>query len=403
MTVESVELPRRQVVRNGVALCLSGGGFRAALYHLGALRRLNELGLLGHLDTISCVSGGSILGAFLARQLAPWPVAGVPCVDWETRIAAPFREFCEHDLRTPAFLRALVNPFRLFLHGLASSSLERQYRKRLHSGSLAELPARPNVVFCATEMVTGTLWRFDRERVGSYDPGPRATRPSDTIAHAVAASSCFPPVFAPIRAGKRRNNAADAGEPVPDPELTDGGVYDNLGLEPVIKNHAVLLISDGGAPFDKARARSLIATVKRLPSLLMRQIAALRRRQYGKLKDDREIAGAFWDIDDVVDDAATGAGGQYSTAFVSDVVAAVRTDLDHFAPVEARVLENHGYWCAAEKLGKEGALLQKFGARAVEPAAPHPDLGDEASLRCAMAAARRGFLAAVVRAILGRA
>src|SRR5262245_31835308 len=52
----------------GIALCLSGGGFRAALFHLGAIRRLDELGVLSRLETISSVSGGSILAAFLADR-----------------------------------------------------------------------------------------------------------------------------------------------------------------------------------------------------------------------------------------------------------------------------------------------------------------------------------------------
>jgi len=46
-----------------IALCLSGGGFRAALFHLGAFRRLNELGILSTVDSIASVSGGSILAA----------------------------------------------------------------------------------------------------------------------------------------------------------------------------------------------------------------------------------------------------------------------------------------------------------------------------------------------------
>ena len=43
----------------GVALCLSGGGYRAMLFHLGALWRLNDAGLLRGLVRISSVSGGS--------------------------------------------------------------------------------------------------------------------------------------------------------------------------------------------------------------------------------------------------------------------------------------------------------------------------------------------------------
>ena len=52
--------------REGLALCLSGGGYRATLFHLGATRRLHELGILGALNTISSVSGGSIFAGVLA-------------------------------------------------------------------------------------------------------------------------------------------------------------------------------------------------------------------------------------------------------------------------------------------------------------------------------------------------
>src|SRR5688572_3584816 len=65
-------LPSRK--RQGVALCLSGGGYRAALFHLGAVRRLNELGALGKVNTITSVSGGSILSAHLATTIGDrWP------------------------------------------------------------------------------------------------------------------------------------------------------------------------------------------------------------------------------------------------------------------------------------------------------------------------------------------
>src|SRR5688572_13640538 len=50
--------------RRGIALCLSGGGYRAALFHLGAITRLNEQGVLAQVNTFSCVSGGSILGGY---------------------------------------------------------------------------------------------------------------------------------------------------------------------------------------------------------------------------------------------------------------------------------------------------------------------------------------------------
>jgi NTE family protein len=87
----STYLPKPREERDGIGLCLSGGGYRAALFHLGAVRRLNELGILARLKTISSVSGGSIVSAHLATRL-PWPLTG-PVPDWESRVAAPFRRF----------------------------------------------------------------------------------------------------------------------------------------------------------------------------------------------------------------------------------------------------------------------------------------------------------------------
>lgn len=52
-----------------VGLALSGGGFRASLYHLGVLARLAELDLLRHVEVLSCVSGGSIVGAHYYLEL----------------------------------------------------------------------------------------------------------------------------------------------------------------------------------------------------------------------------------------------------------------------------------------------------------------------------------------------
>src|SRR6185369_11248492 len=46
-----------------IGLALSGGGFRASLYHIGVLARLAELDVLRHVEVLSCVSGGSIIGA----------------------------------------------------------------------------------------------------------------------------------------------------------------------------------------------------------------------------------------------------------------------------------------------------------------------------------------------------
>src|SRR5437762_9214975 len=89
----------------GLALCLSGGGFRATLFHLGAVRRLNECGMLAQLDVITSVSGGSILNGVLATR---WPRlsidAGGVITNFEDEIAQPVRAFCGTDIRTPLLL-----------------------------------------------------------------------------------------------------------------------------------------------------------------------------------------------------------------------------------------------------------------------------------------------------------
>src|SRR4051812_45344252 len=60
----------RALAEDGAALCLSGGGYRAMLFHLGVLWRLYETGLLRGLKRISSVSGGSITAGVLALA---WP------------------------------------------------------------------------------------------------------------------------------------------------------------------------------------------------------------------------------------------------------------------------------------------------------------------------------------------
>ena len=74
--------------RAGTALCLSGGGFRAALFHLGAVRRLYELGILEDVRTIVAVSGGSMFAAFLADRRNEWFGQALDAQAWEAKIAS---------------------------------------------------------------------------------------------------------------------------------------------------------------------------------------------------------------------------------------------------------------------------------------------------------------------------
>src|SRR5262249_3585772 len=114
-----------------LALCLSGGGFRAALFHLGALRRLNELGILSRVDTIASVSGGSILAAHLATRMRPWPQPGAPLDQWEQIVEAPFRSFVRKNIRTEPLLRRYLLPWNWFRPSTQVGALEACYCKHL--------------------------------------------------------------------------------------------------------------------------------------------------------------------------------------------------------------------------------------------------------------------------------
>jgi NTE family protein len=59
---------RHEGLTPGLALCLSGGGYRAMLFHVGALWRLNEVGLLPKIERISSVSGGTITAGMLGLK-----------------------------------------------------------------------------------------------------------------------------------------------------------------------------------------------------------------------------------------------------------------------------------------------------------------------------------------------
>ena len=243
-------LPEAKSRRQGIALCLSGGGFRAALFHLGALRRLNEHGLLSQVDAVSAVSGGSIIAAHLAQRIRTWPAPGavIPAGEWEADVARPFRAFTSRNLRTAPLLRRLA-PWNWFRSSTAVETLAADYERRLIGLTLRQLPERPRFIFCATDMAFGVNWVFERERVGDYQAGYRRPAPGWPVARAVAASSCFPPVFDPLPIGLKPQDLTGGAADGPERDglvaalhLTDGGVYDNLGLAPFWKQARVVLV-----------------------------------------------------------------------------------------------------------------------------------------------------------------
>jgi NTE family protein len=304
LTSEPVERigtdPESAPPQNGVALCLSGGGFRAMLFHLGSLWRLNELGQLPALDRISSVSGGSIVAAALglAWSKLDFDAAGVAQA-FGPKVVEPVRNMACQTIDVPSVLTGLL-PW-----GTISGNITAAYRTHLFGAStLQDLPVRPRFIVNSTSVQSKALWRFSREYMGDYRVG-KIANPTIELAVAVTASSAFPPFLSPVElkiAGA--DYAAGSGmdlQRVPFTTavfLTDGGVYDNLGLETAWKRCRTVLVSDGGGlTADEAQPeRDWARHSYRILTLLDNQVRDLRKRQLiGSFQDGTRL-GAYWGI-----------------------------------------------------------------------------------------------------------
>lgn len=350
--------------RSGVGLCLSGGGYRAALFHLGATRRLDELGLLTSLRTVSSVSGGSVLAGVLATGL-PWPLSSnVGFARFEGAVAQPMRDLSARDIRTGPIL-ARILPWRWrgpsAVYGLAEHLEDLYGRARLH-----DLPDAPKFVLCATDLTFGVNWEFGGTASGSYRAGyVRSEDLNWSLALAVATSACFPPVFAPVTLplDPRRVRRSEARRQLPgeayarllaNVRLNDGGNYDNLGLEPVWKSHALVLVSDGGARLPFGVGDGPWANFTRFIAVTDAQARSLRRRWL--IAGTRGQGGAYH----AVYWAVGGHVGLYAKRLpanaaclrlgygreIGERIGRIRTDFNVFREGERCVLENHGYLMA---------------------------------------------------------
>ena len=142
-------LSAKEADRGERALWLSGAGYRAALFHLGGLTRLNELGLLAQVGTVGAVSGGSIIAALLATRV-PWPLQGA-YRDWPERVAEPMRAIARRNARARAILR------RPFPGAAAEAALEERYARELVTSLGGESRWGPRFVFGASGLTLSGL------------------------------------------------------------------------------------------------------------------------------------------------------------------------------------------------------------------------------------------------------
>lgn len=317
-----------------LGVALSGGGFRASLFHIGLLARLAELDMLRHVEVLSCVSGGSIIGAhyYLEVQhlLESKPEGEIGRDDYVEIV-----ERIEHD-----FLAGVQENIRTRVVGNARSNLKsafnptwtrtrragEEYEGRLYAridddnegdrymtdllmqpleegeaaGRAPFNPKRDNwrrrckvpiLVLNASTLNTGHNWQFTASWMGEppavvdedIDPNTRLRRmyywdaPKDwqqvRLGDAVAASACVPGLFEPLVLDELYEGMSV--------ELVDGGVHDNQGIASLIEQEcSVMIVSDasGQIKLQEAPGRGPIAVPLRASSILSARVREAQLR-----------------------------------------------------------------------------------------------------------------------------
>ena len=332
-----------------MALSLSGGGYRAMLFHIGSLWRLNELGYLKGLKRISSVSGGSITAGMLGLK---WGQLGFGAnnvaANYVTEVVAPIRALAGTTIDRTSILRGIFTP------GSISDKVANAYREHLFdNATLQDLPddaSAPRFVINATSVQTGALFRFSRPYIADYHVG-RVLNPTVELAVAVAASSAFPPVLSPCTiefdpASWVASGSEDLHRPpyTSRAVLSDGGVYDNLGLETTWKRYDTILVSNGGGKMaaEESPHSDPVRHAIRINEIIDNQVRSLRARQVIDSFKAGIRKGTYWGIR--TDIAAYGVNGSLPCPLAqTTVLAETTTRLKELPDVTQERLINWGY------------------------------------------------------------
>ena len=325
-------------------LALSGGGFRASLFHIGMLARLAELDLLRHVEVISCVSGGSIIGAHyyleLRQLLESKPDGEIKQQDYMELVQRVQRDFLagvQRNIRMRVAADWLCNVKMMMVPNYTRTQrvgelFEKEIFARVQGCSsdkpiwLNELFIRPKdappnfhpkyhnwkreakvpmLILNATALNSGHNWQFTASWMGEppleidqeIDSNNRLRRmyyyeapekyKQFRLGHAVAASACVPGLFEPL-------TLPDLYEDVT-VRLVDGGVHDNQGTGSLKEQDcSVMLVSDasGQMEFQENPKSGMLGVPLRSNSILM---ARVREAQYREL-DARKRSGLLQSV-----------------------------------------------------------------------------------------------------------
>ena len=326
---------------NKLGLSLSGGGYRATAFHLGTLKKLQQMNILPTVDVLSTISGGSITGAYYCLEKDNYPK-----FEKELYEALQKKDVVKHVLLSFTFLKLIL--FVLLFLGPAfyflftpyawlfpvlfavfiillfkfqfhifpvSKRIEKIYDQFYYrQKKLADLPDHPVLVIGSTNLQTARPFTFSKtwmqDSTYQYRNPPVRFKAADfPVARAVMASSCVPFAFTPIKIDRQYfENEADAGEV--HPLLVDGGVYDNQGIHKIVQQGAyecgIIITSDaGGGGKGEIQCHNAITLLMATVNVFMSRIkkASMVKDVYENADTARREIAYFslaWDIENCI-------------------------------------------------------------------------------------------------------
>lgn len=359
-----------------ISLALSGGGIRAMVFHMGVLRRLAELGLMERVGALSSVSGGSLLvGLILHEAGMVWPSSrSYPGIH-----AALRGKLCGRSLMVDMarqLLQPRYLPLILYRANLLYKALKNDWGV---TESLTALPDAPSFFFQGTTAETGRRFQFGKGTLGDYELG-YADSGDLPLSYAMAVSAAFPGGLGPLlfhadRYTWKKPWTAAVGTSTSCPyaklHLYDGGVYDNLGLEPFFdvgsntprRADAFILVSDAGAPFRRGFSYGALnpLRLKRTMDVMSEQTRALRVRSFCTYLNATRGGSYVW-INTALRDPALDELRAFACAFPTTLRRLSETEFDR--------LERYGYLVATARIRVPDAWSNDAGAALEAETAP---------------------------------